>query len=333
MIQNLLKNFILLFFIFSLAEPVLSNNNPVLAKYSKEIKEIKSILINKYNVDHKYASEVLNSIKFRQKTLDSMSNAVERKATWERYRSIFITKSRVNAGIKYHKKNHKILKEIENKYGIPSEVIVAFLGVETNYGKGTGKVKVLDSLGTLALKHPRRSKFFKAQLIYFILLTYDNNLNYQNLYGSYAGAMGAPQFMPESYIKLGVDYNKDGKVDLWNDKYDIYASIANYLIRKGWQKSRNIYSNIKIKGSYEDEIFKNGDVKTVPITDSKLKKIIIKKELETGKKYLILLSKKNKKYKLGYKNFKVIMSYNPSTFYAMVVSQLSERIAEENEIF
>ena len=333
MIQNLLKNFILLFFIFSLAEPVLSNNNPVLAKYSKEIKEIKSILINKYNVDHKYASEVLNSIKFRQKTLDSMSNAVERKATWERYRSIFITKSRVNAGIKYHKKNHKILKEIENKYGIPSEVIVAFLGVETNYGKGTGKVKVLDSLGTLALKHPRRSKFFKAQLIYFILLTYDNNLNYQNLYGSYAGAMGAPQFMPESYIKLGVDYDKDGKVDLWNDKYDIYASIANYLIRKGWQKSRNIYSNIKIKGSYEDEIFKNGDVKTVPITDSKLKKIIIKKELETGKKYLILLSKKNKKYKLGYKNFKVIMSYNPSTFYAMVVSQLSERIAEENEIF
>lgn len=333
MIQNLLKNFILLFFIFSLAEPVLSNNNPVLAKYSKEIKEIKSILINKYNVDHKYASEVLNSIKFRQKTLDSMSNAVERKATWERYRSIFITKSRVNSGIKYHKKNHKILKEIENKYGIPSEVIVAFLGVETNYGKGTGKVKVLDSLGTLALKHPRRSKFFKAQLIYFILLTYDNNLNYQNLYGSYAGAMGAPQFMPESYIKLGVDYNKDGKVDLWNDKYDIYASIANYLIRKGWQKSRNIYSNIKIKGSYEDEIFKNGDVKTVPITDSKLKKIIIKKELEIGKKYLILLSKKNKKYKLGYKNFKVIMSYNPSTFYAMVVSQLSERIAEENEIF
>ena len=333
MIQNLFKNLFFLLFIFSLAEPVLSDKNPILDIYSKEIKEIQSILINKYNVSPKYASEALNSIKFRQKTLDSMSNAVERKATWKRYRSIFITKSRVNAGIKYHKKNYKILKEIENRYGIPSEVIVAFLGVETNYGKGTGKVKVLDSLGTLALKHPRRSKFFKAQLIYFILLTYDNNLNYQNLYGSYAGAMGAPQFMPESYIKLGVDYNEDGKVDLWNDKYDIYASIANYLIRKGWQKSRNIYSNIKIKGSYEDEIFKNGDVKTVPITDSKLKKIIIKKELETGKKYLILLSKKNKKYKLGYKNFKVIMSYNPSTFYAMVVSQLSERIAEENEIF
>ena len=333
MIQNSFKNIIFLIFIFSLAEPVLSDNNSVLAKYSKEIKEIKSILINKYNVNPKYVSEVLNSINFRQKTLDSMSNAVERKATWKKYRSIFITKSRVKAGIKYHKKNYKILKEIENKYGIPSEVIVAFLGVETNYGKGTGKVKVLDSLGTLALKHPRRYKYFKAQLIYFILLTYNNNLNYQNLYGSYAGAMGAPQFMPESYVKLGVDYNNDGKVDLWNNKYDIYASIANYLIRNGWVKSKNIYSNIKIKDLYENEIFKNGDVRTVLITDSELKKILIKKELQAGEKYLILLSKKNKKYKLGYKNFKVIMSYNPSTFYAMVVSELSERIAKENEIF
>lgn len=324
--KNIINSAVIVF-IFLIINPVSASDAGELKKYSKEIEEIKSILINHHNISENYVDQVLNSIKFRQKTLDSMTNAVERKATWERYRNIFITNKRINEGIKYHKKNYKILKEIEVKYGIPSELIVSFLGVETNYGRGTGKVKVIDSLGTLALKHPRRSKFFKAQLIYFIVLTHDNELNYNKLLGSYAGAMGAPQFMPESYIKLGIDYDKDGKVDLWNNKYDIYASIANYLIKKGWLRNNSIYTNIKIKDPYVNDIFKNGDVKTVSISDSRLKKITTKNNLESGEKYLILLSKKNKKYKLGYKNFKVIMSYNPSTFYAMAVSELSERIA------
>ena len=317
--------FLFIFFIVNLSY---AEENKILEKYNSEIKEIKSILINKHNINSNYIDTVFQEIKFRKKTLDSMSNAVERKATWERYKKIFITQKRIKEGVAYHKKNYKILHEIEKKYGVPSEVIVAFLGVETNYGKGTGRVKVLDSLATLALQHPRRSKYFKAQLIYFIVLTYQNKLDFNSLYGSYAGAMGAPQFMPESYIKLGVDYNKDGKVDLWNNKYDIYASIANYLVKNGWKKNEAIYSKIKIKDVYVNDIFKDGDVKTVSIENTRLKKILKSNNLNSGKKYLILLSKKNKEYKLGYKNFKVIMSYNPSTFYAMVVSELSEKISQ-----
>jgi|TARA_B100001059_G_scaffold236175_1_gene285263 membrane-bound lytic murein transglycosylase B len=317
--------FLFIFFIVNLSY---AEENKILEKYNSEIKEIKSILINKHNINSNYIDTVFQEIKFRKKTLDSMSNAVERKATWERYKKIFITQKRIKEGVAYHKKNYKILQEIEKKYGVPSEVIVAFLGVETNYGKGTGRVKVLDSLATLALQHPRRSKYFKAQLIYFIVLTYQNKLDFNSLYGSYAGAMGAPQFMPESYIKLGVDYNKDGKVDLWNNKYDIYASIANYLVKNGWKKNEAIYSKIKIKDVYVNDIFKDGDVKTVSIENTRLKKILKGNNLNSGKKYLILLSKKNKEYKLGYKNFKVIMSYNPSTFYAMVVSELSEKISQ-----
>ena len=317
--------FLFIFFIVNLSY---AEENKILEKYNSEIKEIKSILINKHNINSNYIDTVFQEIKFRKKTLDSMSNAVERKATWERYKKIFITHKRIKEGVAYHKKNYKILQEIEKKYGVPSEVIVAFLGVETNYGKGTGRVKVLDSLATLALQHPRRSKYFKAQLIYFIVLTYQNKLDFNSLYGSYAGAMGAPQFMPESYIKLGVDYNKDGKVDLWNNKYDIYASIANYLVKNGWKKNEAIYSKIKIKDVYVNDIFKDGDVKTVSIENTRLKKILKGNNLNSGKKYLILLSKKNKEYKLGYKNFKVIMSYNPSTFYAMVVSELSEKISQ-----
>ena len=317
-----------LFIIFSFSSTVISSNIKELNNYNKEISDITNILINKHKVDSSYVKKVLGSIKFRQKTLNSMTNAPERKATWERYKNIFITKERINKGIKYHKNNYKALKEIENKYGVPSEVIVAILGVETQYGKGTGNVKVLDSLGTLALKHPRRSSFFKAQLISFIVLTYKNNLNYNQIYGSYAGAMGAPQFMPESYIKLGVDYDKDGKVDLWNSNYDIYASVANYLNKKGWEKNQSIYTDIIIKEEFIKEIFKNGDVKTVAINKNKLKKIMSdRKDIGTGKKYLALLSKKNRKYKLVNNNFKIIMTYNISTFYAMVVANLSKEIA------
>ena len=266
--------YLVFLFIFFTVNLSYAEENKILEKYNSEIKEIKSILINKHNINSNYIDTVFQEIKFRKKTLDSMSNAVERKATWERYKKIFITQKRIKEGVAYHKKNYKILHEIEKKYGVPSEVIVAFLGVETNYGKGTGRVKVLDSLATLALQHPRRSKYFKAQLIYFIVLTYQNKLDFNSLYGSYAGAMGAPQFMPESYIKLGVDYNKDGKVDLWNNKYDIYASIANYLVKNGWKKNEAIYSKIKIKDVYVNDIFKDGDVKTVSIENTRLKKIL-----------------------------------------------------------
>jgi membrane-bound lytic murein transglycosylase B len=149
--------------------------------YKITIEEISSTLVKKYNVDPSYISTALDSIKIRKKTIESMNNAAERKASWERYRSIFIKKNTIKKGREYHQENYELLKEIEGKYGVPSEVIVAILGVETRYGSGTGNIKVLDSLGTLALMHPRRSQLFKSQLISYLYLTYSNNLDYNNM--------------------------------------------------------------------------------------------------------------------------------------------------------
>ena len=299
-------------------------------KYEDELGNMVEELVYKYKIDQDYAIKVLNSIEFKDKILKIMANAPERKDTWQEYKSKYLTSERVRLGRKYLNDNYTLLKQIQNNYGVPAEVIVAFLGVETNYGQYTGNYKILNVLGTLALKHPNRNKFFKEQLKNFIILTYRNKLNYNNLYGSYAGAMGLPQFMPDNYIKLAVDYDGDGNTDLWNSKADIYASIANFLKNYGWQTEEKIYSNIKIDEKHYKEIFKEGDVKTVFINQKNIHKYNLPKNKILDKNYLILLSKKSNIYYIGYTNFKVIMRYNPSTFYAMVVTKLSEEIVSTN---
>jgi len=301
-----------------------------LKKYEDTLGEMIQELVYKYKIDQDYAKKALYSIEFKDKILKIMANAPERKDTWQEYKSKYLTSERVRLGRKYFNDNYILLKQIESKYGVPAEVIVAILGVETNYGGYTGNYKILNALGTLALKHPKRNKFFKEQLKNFIILTYRNKLNYSELYGSYAGAMGLPQFMPDNYIKLAVDYDGDGEIDLWNNKLDIYASIANFLKNHGWKSNKKIYRNIKIDEKHYKEIFKKGDVRTVLISEENIQKYNIPKDKISDKNYLILLSKKQNKYFIGYTNFKVIMRYNPSTFYAMVVTKLSEKVVSKN---
>ena len=163
-------------------------------------------------------------------------------------------------------------------------------------------------------------------MINLIVLSFRNNLDYLQLKGSICWKMGLPQFMPDNYRKLAIDFDQDGKIDLWSSKLDIYASISNFLNKKGWKKGEKIYLSIKVEKKYIQEIFKNGDVKTVPISNKKLKIYSGYKNLDQQQRYLILLNKKEAQYKMGFKNFKVIMRYNPSTFYAMVVALLSEEI-------
>ena len=328
MINFLLKIFFYVSFITISANSFAKNYSGELEKYQIQLLDIEQEVFKKYKINKDFSRKVLKSIKFKDKILRIMANAPERKDTWSQYEKKYLTEKRIKNGIKYYKENIDLLKKVESKYGVPPEILVSFLGVETNYGKNTGKIKVIDSLGTLALKHPKRHKFFRAQLINLIVLSYRNGLDYTNLKGSYAGAMGLPQFMPDNYRKLAVDFDKDGSVDLWQSKMDIYASISNFLNKKGWQKGGRIYDDKKIKKEFTEEIFKNGDVKTIPISKENVKKYFKEQDMNPGQKYLILLSKKENQYKIGYKNFKVIMRYNPSTFYAMVVAKLSERIKE-----
>ena len=324
------KKFLIFIYLVFFNNLIYAKDTNNLKKYENELGEMIHELVYKYKIDQDYATKALYSIEFKDKILKIMANAPERKDTWQEYKSKYLTSERIRLGRKYFNDNYTLLKQIENNYGVPAEVIVALLGVETNYGGYTGNYKILNALGTLALKHPKRNKFFKAQLKNFIILTYRNKLNYNKLYGSYAGAMGLPQFMPDNYRKLAVDYDGDGNTDLWNSKLDIYASIANFLKNHGWKTNEKIYSNIKIDEKHYKEIFKKGDVRTVSISEQNIQKYNIPKNKILNKNYLILLSKKYNKYFIGYTNFKVIMRYNPSTFYAMVVTNLSEKVVLKN---
>ena len=193
-------------------------------------------LVNEHGFEEVYVIEVLQNAKRRDEMLRKVANPAEKTKTWDDYRAIFIKKKRIADGKKFIKKNINTLERAEAEFGVPKEIITAILGVETNFGRNMGNFRVIDSLTTLGFDDPRRSKFFRSELIQFFLLTRENNIDILETKGSYAGAMGYSQFISSSYRAYAIDYDGDGYVDLFNSVEDAIGSIANYLKKHGREK-------------------------------------------------------------------------------------------------
>ena len=237
-----------------------------------------------------------------------------------------VTQTRLNNGYDTLKQNSSLLNKTTQQYGVPTYVLVSFLGIESNYGYHTGSHNLVQSLATLAYDR-RRSNFFTRELIELLKLI-DKNKIPLDAKGSWAGAMGAVQFMPTSVQAYGVDANKDGKIDLWNDKQDIYASAANFLKKNGWAKGE--------KWGREASIPKNFDYKQTGLG--------IKKSVNDWAKLGVLRANRNRLPNsnmkaslivpmghrgpafLVYRNFDVIMDWNHSILYAISVGYLADRI-------
>jgi membrane-bound lytic murein transglycosylase B len=280
-----------------------------------------------------------------------MSKPAEFTWTWERYRKLFLEDKRIANGKKFIQDNSELFDRVENEFGVPREIITSILGVETRYGKIQGNYRVLDSLVTLGFDFPRRSKFFKSELIQFFLLTRENNLDINSVEGSYAGAMGYGQFISSSYRNFAVDYDGDGYADLFNSVPDAVASIANYLKIHGWKRGGAIVRKVEInkvnktyqhqtnlkkfiplqftEGLEEEYIIKNGDsLLSIAISNNlelqqlmTLNNIKNKNLIKSGQ--TILLSKPKDLYFIGDDNFIAITKYNRSHFYAKAVYDLS----------
>ncbi len=291
------------------------------------IQQFKAEMHQQHSFDMQYLDNLFAKIKLRDSIIKAISKPAEGKP-WHQYRNIFLTESRINGGVEFWNKHEKTIGEVAEKYGVPAEIMIAILGVETRYGGNTGSYRVMDAISTLAFLYPKRSPFFRSELEHFLLLAREEGVDPLSLTGSYAGAMGLPQFMPSSYRNYAVDFDDDNQRDIWNNPADTLGSIANYFVKHGWQDDKAVVFKVAID-SKTARPFLNNDLKPL-VPAEQLRKAgiqldstinqdealkLLEYELENGKEFWV-----------GLKNFYVITRYNHSPLYAMAVYQLSQEI-------
>lgn len=273
---------------------------------------------------------IFNNTEIKPDIIALMTKPAEKKP-WYEYRKIFLNEGRIKQGVVFWNKHEKILNKVSKEYGVPPQIIIAILGAETHYGRILGGYRVIDALSTLAFDYPPRSKYFKKELEEFLLLCKEYKFDPLEVYGSYAGAMGFPQFMPSNYRSLSVDYNRKGHADLFTNIDDVVASIARYFKHHGWQPNQPVAFRASAKNAnYEKYIKKSVKPnKTIKEWEKLGIKPDAKVNSNTPAALLELENKPKNELWLVLNNFYVITRYNNSPLYAMAVYQLSEAIKEQ----
>ncbi|AOX99371.1 lytic murein transglycosylase B [Jeongeupia sp. USM3] len=248
---------------------------------------------------------------------------------WYQFRGNFVNPARIKAGTKFWQANAATLAAVSARYGVPAEVIVAIIGAETNYGSNTGSFRVIDALSTVAFDYPRRADFFRKELTQFLLLAREENEDPLSFKGSYAGAMGWPQFMPSSFRQYAVDWSGDHHRDIWNNADDAIASVANYLAAHGWEKNGPTMDVVNVDSDQVDALLADKFNLHYTVAEMMAKGIKPLHEVDPQRKAVLFALDTEPdftRYYLGYTNFYVITRYNKSTLYASAVLELAEGI-------
>lgn len=247
--------------------------------------------------------------------------------SWERYRSRFLNEQRIERGVRFWQENQVSLIKASVLYGVPPEIIVAIIGVETEYGANTGNFRVLEALATLAFNYPRRAEFFRTELEQFLLLARENGMDPLSMRGSFAGAIGIPQFMPGSQRRYAVDFDNDQKIDLASSFDDAIGSVARFLEQHGWLAEQPVAVPAQTRGEPERSLIEAGIQPTLLVADLAQAGITANADAQATVTLVDLVSPgRPTEYWLGHNNFYVITRYNRSSFYAMSVFQLAEAI-------
>lgn len=279
-------------------------------------------------VDPDWAQQLIDAAKRQQSILDAISRPAEKTKAWYEYRKIFLTDRRIREGVTFWSAHASTLQSVAARTGVPAELIVAIIGVETYYGRITGSYRVIDALATLAFDYPRRSPFFTGELEQFLVLAWESGKDALALKGSYAGAMGYGQFMPSSYRAYAQSYEGDGAPDIWDNPADAIASVGNYLQVHGWRSG----DKVVIDGIADDPdpaVFEGGLKPKKTVAALALERLEPSEPLNPAELAtpIRLEEEEGMRYWLGLQNFYVITRYNHSAMYAMAVWELSQTIA------
>ena len=295
-----------------------------------EVEAFINDLVRNEQFSRKELEGLLGKAQKTERVLELISRPAEKRMEWKDYRKIFMTPERIDQGVEFWLAHAGTLAKAEKEYGVPASVIIAIIGVETYYGRLTGGFKVLDALSTLSFDYPPRSKFFTGQLKEFLILVREQGLDPHELTGSYAGAMGIPQFMPSSYRAYAVDFTGDGQSDIWQQEEDAIGSVANYLKENGWKAGKPVASRARVQGlpkQYEQVLSRSvrpdktlkqlekAGWHAVNVLPSATRASALKFEGQNGSEYW-----------LGMENFRVITTYNRSRLYALAVHQLAKEV-------
>ncbi|MFO1377957.1 MAG: lytic murein transglycosylase B [Steroidobacteraceae bacterium] len=285
-------------------------------------------VVARNRLDRGWVQRIVAAAESQQAIIDLMQRPAERVRPWFRYRDHFLTAERIDAGVAFWTEHRARLAEIAGTTGVAPHVIVGILGVETFFGRITGRYRVLDALATLGFDYPPRGEYFRGELEQFLLLARRNGIDPLAVRGSYAGAMGLPQFMPRSYLSYAVDGDLDGRSDLWGSVDDVMSSVANYLAKHGWQAGAPIVLPATLvdpdaEGLVVGSLTTNRSV-------GELRRLGLMFDPALGDDVPALLvgvrGTDGPEYRVGLRNLAVIMRYNRSPMYALAVHELGSRI-------
>lgn len=295
-----------------------------------DVKAFMDELVTEHGLDADYVRGMLGGVQIQQSVLEAIARPAERVRPWHEYRAIFLTPERIRAGATFWREHEERLKRLEQNTGVPPEMLTGIIGVETFFGQRTGRYRLLDSLATLAFDYPPRSRFFRSELTQLFLLGRDESLQIDKALGSYAGAMGAPQFIPSSYRAYAVDGDGDGRRDLFDNWDDVLASVANYFVAHKWQPGQPIVTRATLAGPNAQKPGENRLSAESTVAQLAGQGVRFSTDLDSAAPagLLVFENSNGLEHWVGFHNFFVITRYNRSTMYALAVYQLGQAIGE-----